>query len=200
MVYIQVSRGVAPRSHIIPDDITPTLVMTFRPLVPLPEAIRLRGAKIMTMADTRWANCFIKAVTLLPNVLARHAARKKGFDDALFVAADGEVREGTSSNVFLARNGRLLFPPRTHSVLHGCTQGFLLECAAAIELPVVEERITRDALHAADEVFISSTTIEVLGVTQIDEHRVGDGRVGPITQRLHNTFRQGVRTACGAIV
>lgn len=196
MVYIQISRGVAPRSHLIPESITPTLVMTFRRLVRLSDEQRHRGVRIMSTPETRWANCYIKAVTLLPNVLARQEARKRGFDDALFVAPNGEVRECTSSNVFMTRDGKLHFPPRTHAVLHGCTQGFLLECAAASDLPVVEHTITLDALRAADEVFISSTTIDVLGVTQIDDRPVADGRVGPITNRLYQTFRERVLSAC----
>jgi len=196
LIYIQLTRGAAPRSHLIPDDIVPTLVMTFRPLVPIPDELRNRGARIITVPDTRWANCFIKSVMLLPNVLARHEARRRGFDDALFVTETGEVRECTSSNIFLARNRRLLFPPRTHAVLHGCTQGFLLECAASIELPVEEDVITLDTLLSANEVFISSTSVDVLGVTQINTQVIGDGRVGPLTRKLYQTFHDKKQTAC----
>ncbi len=193
MVYIQLTRGVAPRSHVIPPGMTPTIVMTFRALPRLTPEQRQQGARIMTTPETRWSKCYIKAVTLLPNILARNEAVAKGFDDALFVTTGGEVRECTSSNVFLVRDGRLLLPPRDESVLHGVTQGFLLECAESIGLRIDETVCTIETLKAAEEAFLSSTTAEVWGITSIDGKPVADGRVGPITRRLHETFQSRVR-------
>jgi len=188
LIYIQLTRGAAPRSHIIPAGLTPTVVMTFKPLLPLPEVLRTRGARVITTLDTRWANCYIKATTLLPNVLAKNDALRRGYDDVIFVTVGGEVRECTSANIFLVTGGRLLIPPRNDSILHGVTQGFLIECAEAIGVGVKEETIPVESLRRADEVFMSGTAAEVLAITSIDDRPVGGGYVGPITQRLYDEF------------
>jgi len=193
LIYIQLTRGAAPRSHVIPAGLTPTVVMTFKPLLPLPDALRSRGAKVITTLDTRWANCYIKATTLLPNVLAKNDALRRGYDDVIFVTAGGEVRECTAANLFLVTGGRLLIPPRNESILHGVTQGFLIECAEAIGVGVMEEPIPVESLRRADEVFMSGTAAEVLAITSIDDQPAGDGRVGPITQRLYDEFRRRTR-------
>lgn len=188
IIYLQLTRGVAPRSHVIPKNIAPTVVMTFKPLPLVPEQLRRLGAKVITVPDTRWAHCYIKAITLLPNVLAKNEALRRGYDDAVFVTETGEVRECTSSNVFIARRDVLTFPPRTEAVLHGVTQGFLLDCATGLGLSVKEEPFDVAALQAADEVFMSGTTVEVLGITSVNDTPVADGRVGPITRRLYDEF------------
>lgn len=188
MVYVQVTRGVAPRSHEFPKDVAPTIIMTFRPLPILSDKLRQRGAHLMTTLDTRWARCSVKAITLLPNVLAKNEAFRRGYDDALFVTAEGEVRECTSSNLFIAKDGKLTIPPRTESILHGVTQGILLECSEAIGLPVAEGPFDVATICAADEVFVSGTAVDVLGVTSVDDKPIADGRVGPITRRLYDEF------------
>jgi len=188
LIYIQLTRGAAPRSHAIPAGLTPTVVMTFKLLLPLPAVLRSRGAKVITTLDNRWANCYIKATTLLPNVLAKNEAIRRGYDDVIFVAADREVRECSSANIFLVSGGNLHIPPRNESILHGVTQGFLIECAEAIGVSVREEPIPMESLRRADEVFMSGTAAEVLAITSIDDRAVGDGRVGPITQHLYDEF------------
>jgi len=193
MVYIQLTRGAAPRSHVIPPKISPTVVMTFKALPLIADDVRARGLKIMTTLDNRWADCHIKAITLLPNVLAKNAALARGFDDAIFVTKEGQVRECTSSNVFMVKGGALIMPPRDHSILHGVTQGFLMECAAEIAVPVEEERFHIDSMRAAEEVFLCSTLTEVLGIVQIDAAVISDGHVGKTTQRLFTEFRRRSR-------
>lgn len=193
MVYLQITRGVAPRIHAIPESITPTVVMTFKALPTVSEERRARGAKVMTTPDQRWPNCYIKAIILLPNILAQTEAQRRGCEEAIFLSDEGQVRECTSSNVFIVSAGRLKTPPRTESVLHGVTRAFILECAAGIELPVDEEHFHVDALMVADEVFISSTGVEVLGVTSIDDQPVGNGQVGPVTRRLYEEFCRRAR-------
>ncbi len=193
MIYVQVTRGVAPRSHAIPEAIEPTVVMTFKPRPSLPDDLRRRGARVLTVPETRWANCYIKAITLLPNTLARHQAVRRGYDDAVFVTADGEVRECTSANVFMVQRGVLVIPPLTEAILHGVTQKFLLTCAEGIGLTKRHEVLHIDAFREADEAFMSSTVGEVLGITAIDDRNVGTGRVGPVTQRLYDEFRRRTR-------
>ena len=188
MVYLQITRGAAPRSHVVSERITPTVVMTFKSLPTLPDELRRGGAKLLTTPDIRWARCSVKAITLLPNVLAKTEALRRGCDDALFISPDGEVRECTSSNIFIAKDGACIHPPRTQAVLHGVTQAFLVRCAKAIGIRMTEETIDIESLHRADEVFLSGTTMDVLGVTSIDDEPVGAGRVGPLTQRLYQEF------------
>ena len=194
LIYIQITRGAAPRSHTIPAGLTPTVVMTFKPLPRLRDELRERGARVITMPDIRWANCYIKAITLLPNVLAKNEALRKGYNDAIFVTADGEVRECTSANIFIVSGGSLLIPPRNESILHGVTQGYLIELASSIRLNVREEVIHVELLRRADEVFMSGTAAEVLAITSIDDRPVGNGRVGPITQRLYDEFLSRTRS------
>ncbi len=194
LIYIQITRGAAPRSHTIPAGLTPTVVMTFKPLPRLPDDLRERGARVITMPDIRWANCYIKAITLLPNVLAKNETLRKGYDDAIFVTADGEVRECTSANIFLVSGGSLLIPPRNESILHGVTQGYLIELASSIRLNVREEVIHLELLRRADEVFMSGTAAEVLAITSIDDRPVSNGRVGPVTRRLYDEFLSRTRS------
>jgi len=189
MVYVQLTRGVAPRSHVFPKQAAPTVVMTFKSLPEVPVDLRLRGARAMTTLDIRWAHCSIKAITLLPNVLAKNEAIRRGYDEAIFVSLAGEVRECTLANVFAVRESTLLIPPRNDNVLHGVTQGFLMECAESIGLPIREKSIHVDVLKRADEAFMSGTTIEVLGITSIDGEPVGEGKVGDVTLRLLETYR-----------
>ena len=193
MIYLQMTRGVAPRLHQFRDDATPTIVMTFRPRPVFPDDLHARGIKVVTVTDQRWANCSIKAITLLPNVLAKTRAMRYGYHDAIFVTSTREVRECTSANIFMAKDGRLRIPPRTVSILHGITQAFLMECAAAIELPVDEQAFDVETLYEADEVFMSSTAVEVLGIVEIDDRPIADGRVGPITRKLATEFQRRSR-------
>ena len=188
MIYVQVTRGVAPRAHAFPANMHPTLVMTFKPRPTVPRELRERGTRVMTVPDSRWANCFIKAITLLPNVLAKSDALRQGFDEAVFVAASGEVRECTSSNIFLVQGRTVTFPPRDDSVLHGVTQGFLIDCVRGIDLEIAERSFDVPTLKSADEAFLSSTTTEVLGITQVDDRPIGAGAVGPITRQIHAEF------------
>lgn len=188
MIYIQLTRGVAPRHHVAPDLIEPTLVVTWRRRNLLPEAERASGVKVITTKDIRWDHCFIKAITLLPNVMAKTEAYRRGCFDALFVTEGGEVRESTTANAFVVRGGKVRIPPRNESILHGITQGFVIQCAKNIGVDLQEARIDLEELRTADEVFLSSTTIEVLSVTSIDDRPVADGKPGPIAGRLFDEF------------
>jgi D-alanine transaminase len=143
---------------------------------------------VLTLADSRWSQCFIKAVTLLPNVLAKNEALARGYDEALFVTPTGEIRECTSSNVFLAQGKTLFFPVRTESILHGVTQGFLIECARAIGLGIEERELRLSDLMRANEAFLSSTVAEVLGITSVDDQPIGSGQVGPLTKQMYQEF------------
>jgi len=189
VVYLQITRGVAPRSHAAPDPpVDPTVVMTFTPRPTVLPEDREHGVSVMTIRDDRWARCSIKAVTLLPNVLAKTEAVRRGYYDAIFVSPGGEVREATSANVFVVRDGRIAMPPRDEAVLHGITQGFIMQCAEAIDIKIAERVIHPEDLRDADEVFLSNTMVEVMPVTRIDDHPVGSAKVGPVTKRIYKEF------------
>ncbi len=194
VVYIQLTRGVTPRSHDYPASMTPTVIMTFKPRPTLPDELRCRGARVMTTVDHRWSRCFVKAITLLPNVLAKTEAVRRGFDDAIFVTNVGEARECTSANLFVVSDGVIRFPPRNESVLHGITQIVVLDCARQIGVPTLETAIRAEQLRHADEVFMSSTAVEVFGITSIDGTPVGSGCVGPVTLQLQEAFLATVKS------
>ncbi|UCE62270.1 MAG: aminotransferase class IV [Phycisphaerales bacterium] len=193
MIYIQLTRGAAPRTHEFPKGTPPTVVITFKPLPKIPGRQRQEGVKLMTVRDDRWARCHVKATTLLPNVLAKNKALRSGYDDALFVTVDGEARECTSANLFVVTGRQITIPPRNESILRGVTQEFLLDCAGDLGFEAVEQPVYVDGLYGADEVFVTSTIIEVLGVASIDKKLIRDGGVGPVTRRFYEEFRARCR-------
>ncbi|MDH4229592.1 MAG: D-amino acid aminotransferase [Nitrospirota bacterium] len=186
-IYIQVTRGVAPREHAFPK-VPPTTLVTVSDIHPLPESLRSDGVAVRSTPDIRWGRCDIKSLNLLPNILARQEALDNGCFEALFVADGGEVREGAGSNLFAVIDGRVVTPQLGTHLLAGVSRACLLEVAGSLNLPVVERPVTMAELLAADEVFLSGTTIEVVPVTRIDGHPVGDGKPGPVTIRLMGAF------------
>lgn len=189
-LYIQVSRGVAPRNHAFSADLTPQVVMTVRRLKEIPPALLARGAAVITVADLRWGRCDIKTVQLLANVLAKQRALSSGADDAVFVAGDGTVREGTSSNLFMVQKGRVLTHPLTVHILPGITRAVVIELCRQEHLTCEERFFDRDALCAADEIFLTGTTTEVLPVVSVDGRNIADGKVGPVARRLRQALRR----------
>jgi D-alanine transaminase len=188
-VYIQLTRGSAPREHAFPTAVKPTVVMTVREMMPMDPVQMARGVAAMTVEDCRWSRCDIKSVNLLPNVLARQRAKQAGAFEALFVR-DGLVTEGAGSNVMVVKDGQLVTAPVGEWILSGVTRTLVLELARKEGLPVDERFVTRDELLAADEVFLTSTTIEVLPIIRVDGKRVGSGKPGPVTLRLQAAFHR----------
>jgi D-alanine transaminase len=183
-VYLQISRGVAPRNHPFPKQTPPQIMMTVRSLHETPRAYLEKGIHAITVTDIRWGRCDIKTVQLLPNVLARQQALDAGAQDAIFLSPEGVVRETTSSNLFMAKNGRLLTHPLTPNILPGVTRACLMAICRDEAIIVQERFFNRPSLLNADEVFLTSTVAEVLPVVQIDGHTVGPGAPGPLARRL----------------
>lgn len=188
-VYLQLTRGVAPRDHAFPDSVNPTAVMTVREMKPMDPVKLASGVAVMTMDDWRWGRCDIKSVNLLPNVLARQKAKQAGAFEALFIR-HGRVTEGAVSNVMVVREGRVVTAPEGEWILSGVTRTLVLELARKEGLPVEERFVTRDELLCADEVFLTSTTIEVLPVIRVDGKLVRNGKPGPVTLTLQAAFRR----------
>lgn len=182
-IYIQITRGVAPREHSFPSQSRPTIVMTIRELQGLPSEIRRTGVATCTREDLRWGRCDIKSVNLLANVLAREEARKAGVFETIFIR-DGLVMEGALSNVMVVRDGVVMTAPEGPRILSGVTRTVVLDLAKKEDIPIEERFVPLDGLYAADEVFLTGTTLEVLGVVQIDGKTIGSGQPGPVMKTL----------------
>ncbi len=188
-IYIQISRGVAPRDHAYPPAGTPLqFFMTIRPVHEKPPKLRAEGAAAITVTDIRWGRCDIKTVQLLPNCMAKQQALEAGVFDAIFVSPEGIVREGTSSNLFIAKDGRFVTHPLNHQILPGITRQVVMEICRDEKIEVQERFYDRAELAAADEVFLTGTITEVLPITRIDGRPVGDGKVGPMSRRLYQSL------------
>lgn len=185
-IYIQITRGaVSPRTHHFPPTGTPpTVLVMARQLAPVPAELRARGAAAVTHPDLRWGRCDIKSVNLLPNVLAKQAAAAAGAWEAILVR-DGIAMEGSSSNLFAVRHGQVLTHPLTHQILGGITRDAVLAHARALGQPVLERPVQLAELWEADEVFMTSTTMEVMPIVQIDGRTIGRGEPGPVARALY---------------
>jgi D-alanine transaminase len=188
LVYLQITRGATKRTKIFPKGVPPTLVITVRKLELPPAAMREQGVGILTADDIRWQRCDIKTVCLLPNVLASERAKAAGCFEALFVEKDGTVNECASANIFIVASGVILTPPQSARILSGITREEVIAVARKNNLPLEERRITLDELLAADEVFMSGTTVEVLPVVKVNDRPIAAGKPGPVTKRLHKLF------------
>ena len=189
LIYIQVTRGVAPRQHELPAvPVAPTVVMTFKKLHGRPPALYDRGVEVISTQDLRWKHCDIKSIALLPNILAKQAAVQAGAFEALLVDEAGRVTEGASTSAFCVRAGRL------HTALIGChilpsiTRGILLDLARQLGIPIEEAFCTLAQFKAADEVFIAGTTLEAMPVVRIDDAVIGAGSPGPTAQQIRAAF------------
>jgi D-alanine transaminase len=188
-IYIQISRGVEPRNHAYSTGIPVQTVMTVRPLPDVhPHAET--GAAVITVPDIRWKRCDIKTVQLLPNVLAKQKALEGGVYDAIFVAADGVVREATSSNVFMVKNNAVITHPLTPDILPGITRQVIFDICKSTAIQIQERFFTDKELFKADEVFLSGTVTEVLPIVRIDGRPVGNETAGCITRDLYQALRE----------
>jgi D-alanine transaminase len=192
LIYVQVTRGAAMRTKGFPAGVAPTLAVTVRELELRPAVQRTYGVRIMTAKDIRWQRCDIKSIGLLPNVLTFNRATAAGFQEAAFIEDDQTVAECTAANIFIVKAGRIATPPKSHRILGGVTREEVIALASKHAMPLEERPVTLPELRAADEVFLTSTTIEVLPVVQVDEQMIGAGKPGPITQRLSEILRSSV--------
>jgi D-alanine transaminase len=186
--YVQVTRGAAPRTHFFPPAGTrPTVYATTSRFSPPAAAVRAAGAAALTMPDIRWLRCDLKTIQLLPNVLGKQRAVSGGAIDTIFVR-DGIVTEGTHTNVFAVADGVVRTHPLSNLVLAGVTREVVLELASHLRIPVREDPLRIDELRAADEVFLTGTTTDVLGITRLDGAPVGAGAPGRITLALYDAL------------
>ncbi|MEJ2401533.1 MAG: aminotransferase class IV [Xanthomonadales bacterium] len=185
--YLQVTRGVAPRSHSFPPRDTPLTIYGFARRFRRHEDEIADGAAAITQEDDRWAHCDIKTIALLPNTLAHQKAREAGAVEALFIR-DGALQEGTHCNVMICREGRVRTPPLSHTILAGVTRELVLELARKLGIPSDEAPVTVEELFDADEVFLVGTTVEITPIVVVDAKTIADGRPGPLTRALQKRF------------
>jgi D-alanine transaminase len=193
LVYVQVTRGVARRDHAFPvPPVAPSVVVTARALgTARREALAAHGIAVVTMPENRWPRVDIKSTSLLPNVLARQAARDKGAYEAWFVGPDGFVTEGASSNAWIVTaEGRVVTRATDGAILAGVTRAVVAEVLASLQITLEERPFTAEEARAAPEAFVTSCSQIVMPVVRIDGHTLGEGRPGPITQRLREEFRR----------
>jgi D-alanine transaminase len=193
IVYLQITRGVARRDHAFPAAGTPpALVVTAKNLDPSRnERIAAEGMAVVTVPENRWPRVDIKSVSLLPNVLAKQAAREQGAREAWFVDADGYVTEGSSSNAWIVtRDRKLVTRPADHAILRGISRTVLLDAIRAEGLVLDERAFTVDEALAAQEAFVTSASQIVLPVVRIDGRPLGTGKPGPIAIALRRQFHR----------
>ena len=196
-LYVEVTRGAAPRTHQFPTSATaPTVYMTVNSFKPADE-LRARGAAAITIPDIRWMRCDIKSIQLLPNVLAKQAAVERGAIDALMIR-NGMVTEGSHANFMGVIDGVIRTHPTNHLILPGITRTVVLEIAAGLGIPVVDEAIAEDEIEDLDEAFLTGTTTDVMPIVRVNDRPINNGAPGPITTRLVSEFRAYLDAACGA--
>lgn len=191
IVYLQITRGVAPRTHHFPPEGNPPTVYAFAQPYLRPDPARWElGYEAITVPDDRWARVDIKSIGLLPNVLAQQAAVDAGVADALLVK-DGIALEGSHNNVFAVFGGVVTTHPATHQILHGVTRAYVMELAREQGLAVEERPVALEEMRDADEIFFTGTTTEVRPTVRLDGEPVGDGKVGPVAKSLCEAFKAG---------
>jgi D-alanine transaminase len=195
IVYLQINRGVARREHAFPaPETAPSIVVTARRLDRSQgERLAQAGISVITLPETRWARVDIKSIALLPNVLARQAAREQGAREAWFIDRDGYVTEGAASNAWIVTgDGTAVTHPAAHDILRGISREVARDALAAAHIPFEERPFRVDEALAAREAFITAASLLVMPVVRIDGHAVGDGKPGPVSIALRQAFHHHV--------
>jgi D-alanine transaminase len=186
-IYLQVTRGAAPRDHAFPLNIRPTVFAYSQPLKVPDNELLADGIAAITLPDNRWLRCDIKAIALLPNVLLRQQAQRLGATEAILIR-DGYLTEGAASNIFIVRAGRIFTPPRGPFILPGITRDLIIELANSHGIDCLESPITEAELTGADEIWMSSSTKEILPITRLNDKPVGSGRPCTMQARLRGHY------------
>ncbi|USG67010.1 D-amino-acid transaminase [Brevibacillus ruminantium] len=194
-VYVQITRGMAARNHLFPD-CPVSISMTAKPFRSISAELREKGAKTILHPDERWTNCYIKSLNLLPNILAKQKAHEQGCLEAI-LHRDGKITEGTSSNVFVVKGGRVQTTPLSRHILAGITRMAVQRVAAELGVDFQEKYVDLQELYEADELFITSTTSEIMPVVQVDGKTIGIGEPGPVTRLLQKHYKKRTEGVSG---
>lgn len=187
-VYIQITRGVAPRTHFIPEDINPTILLYAYPVTL--EGFEEKNAEVLVTEDLRWHRCDIKSISLLANIQANTVSHRKGLSETLLVR-DGYFTEGSHSSIFFVKNDKLFTHPESPCILSGVTRKVIIELCEDLKIEVIEKAVHIDELVEVDEIFLTGTTTQVLAVKTVfseDEKKIFKGKSNKITKRLQQAF------------
>ena len=187
-VYFQVTRGVAKRDHAFPKDVQPTVFMMSNPLVPPAPAQVEAGAAAITARDNRWHRCDIKSISLIGNVLLRQLSAEADATETILFR-DGKLTEASASNVFMVKDGVIYSPPKNELILPGITYDVVVELARANKMPLEFDAIKEAEVRAADEIWVTSSSKEVLAIVRLDGAPVGDGKPGPLFRRMYRAYQ-----------
>jgi D-alanine transaminase len=190
LAYLQVTRGEAPRTHAYPDKCVPNILVYITPFDDPYAEYRVQGASAITHPDIRWGRNDIKATSLAANCMAADYARRHGCLEVVFIDSKGNVTEGSHTSLFGIRNGKLLVAPASKQILPGITKRQVLELAKVSGIELEEVRIREDEIYTLDEFFLGGTPEEVVPIVKVNDKPIGDGKPGPIVQKLHRAFRE----------
>jgi D-alanine transaminase len=188
-VYFQVTRGVAKRDHAFPKDAEPTVFAMSNPLVTPPRETVQKGAAAVSAPDNRWLRCDIKSISLIGNCLLRQLSAEAGAAETILFR-DGKLTEASSSNVFVVQRGVILSPPKTDLILPGITYDVVLELARGAGLALELRDVHEAEVRSADEIWVTSSSKEVLPIVALDGVPVGDGRPGPLFARMYQLYQE----------
>ena len=188
-IYFQVTRGVAKRDHSFPKDAVPTVFMMCNPLVTPSKEVVQKGAIAVSAQDNRWLRCDIKSISLIGNCLLRQLSAETGAAETILFR-DGKLTEASASNVFAVKRGVILSPAKSSLILPGITYDVVLELAHANGLPLEVRDVAEAEVRAADEIWVTSSSKEVLPVIALDGARIGDGRPGPVFARMYQLYQE----------
>jgi len=187
-IYLQITRGVAARDHTFPENTHPTVYIMSNPITPVKDKIRT-GVSAITKDDPRWQHCHIKTISLLANVLLKQEAAQQGREEAILIK-DNLLTEGAASNIFIVKDGCIKTPAKSQYILGGITRDLIVELAHINQINCIETAITKTDLFAADEIWLSSSTKEILAVTQLNEQTIGSGLPGPMWQKMTRIYQK----------
>lgn len=187
-IYMHITRGVASRDHRFPDETKPTVFVMSSFLHTVDPDILKQGVHAVTLDDIRWQYCNIKAIALLPNILLRQQAVDKGAVEAILIR-DGNMTEGAASNVFIVSGGIIKTPPKDQKLLPGITRDLVVELANTHKMPIEEVSISEKEFLSADEIWLTSSTKEILAVTKINEQQVGKGKPGSVWKDMYQKYQ-----------
>ena len=188
-VYLQVTRGVAKRDHAFPAGVEPTVFAMSNPLVNPPKELVEKGVAAVSAPDNRWLRCDIKSISLIGNVLLRQQSADAGAAETILFR-DGILTEASASNVFVAKNGLVLSPPKSNLILPGITYDVVVEIAQQLGMPLEFRDIREAEVRAADELWVTSSSKEILAVVALDGKPVGEGRPGPLFRRAWEGYQE----------
>ena len=196
-IYLQITRGLQqPRDHLPAKNLIPTVFVYTNPLKPLSDTLLSQGIKVVSLPDTRWQRCDIKAITLLANVMAKLEAEAAGVDDAILIRPDGFVSEGTASNLVMVKNGQLITPPLSAHILPGITRQVIEKLAHQHQIEFIERDIHQTELEHADELWLASSTKEALPICQLNHQPVGQGQPGNLwlsMREFYQAYKQSIQ-------